>query len=122
MFQPGYLRREHVSDWPYRQRYFCDIHYEVREHPAEGVMLHFRVRGEVNERPFAEEFALHRDTAFNFFSVVSRIAVQHGVRLPPSPIVRARAEYDAMFNDIRAKLGARSGEPVNLDNLAKDGF
>ena len=39
-----------------------------------------------------------------------------------TPIMRNHAEYDAMFEDIREKLGAQPGEAVNLDNLEKDGL
>ncbi len=31
-------------------------------------------------------------------------------------------EFDRMFNDIREKLGAKSGEAVNFDHLEKDGL
>jgi hypothetical protein len=36
--------------------------------------------------------------------------------------MRSHAEYDAMFEDIRDKLGIKPGDPINLDNLEKDGL
>ena len=54
--------------------------------------------------------------------MISRLVAKHG--LPPnhSPIMRAHAEYDAIFEDIRAKLHAKPGEAVDLDHLERDGL
>lgn len=46
-------------------------------------MLHMRLVGEVDGKHFEEVFELHRDVAFNFASVATRIAARHG--LPPTP-------------------------------------
>lgn len=34
-----------------------------------------------------------------------------------SPVMRGHDEYDKVFADIRAKLHAKPGEPVNLDHV-----
>ena len=52
----------------------------------------------------------HRDTAFNFASVISRLVAKHGLPANHSPIMRAHQEYDAIFEDIRARLHAEPGE------------
>ncbi|MBU3057009.1 DUF5064 family protein [Pseudomonas indica] len=121
MFEPGHLHRAStpMGDQP---GYAVDLYYEVRQDPKEGPMLHFRMEGEVGGKRFEEEFEMHRDTAFNFAAVATRIAARHGLPTNHSLIMRAHDEYDRMFEDIREKLGAHSGESVNLDHLEKDGL
>ncbi|MNF08340.1 hypothetical protein D3C80_2087380 [compost metagenome] len=64
---------------------------------------------------------MHRDTAFNFAAVVSKVAVKNGLNPNQTLIMRNHKEYDLIFEDIRRVLGAESGEPVNFDHLDKDG-
>ena len=117
MFTPGHLNRTNVPGGP---QYSIDVFYEVRRDPKEGMLLHFKMSGQVAGRTFVEEFDMHRDTAFNFASLLARAAVKHGLPANESLIMRGHAEYDAMFADIREKLGTKPGDPVNLDNLEKD--
>ena len=122
MFEPGHLHRSSVGALPGTPEFAVDIYYEVRQDAAEGVMLHFRMVGQIEGKQFAEEFELHRDTAFNFASSIMRIASKHGFHPNFGPVLRNHKEYDLMFDDIRNKLKAVPGEPVNLDHLLKDGF
>lgn len=122
MFTPGHLNRAHPSGTPGIPEYNIDVFYEVVRDPKEGTLMHFKMSGEVSGRAFTEEFDMHRDTAFNFASLLSKAAVRHGVPTNASLIMRGHSEYDAMFNDIRDKLGVKPGESVNLDNLEKDGL
>jgi hypothetical protein len=122
MFKPGHLHRANTLATAEMPLFTIDLHYEVRQDPAEGPMLHMRMQGQVDGKAFAEVFELHRDTAYNFASVATRLAHKHGLPTNSSLIMRSHAEYDLMFEDIRAKLDARSGEPVNLDHLGKDGL
>jgi len=117
MFEPGHLHRASLPNQP---AFSIDLYYEVRRDSQEGTMLHFRMRGEVAGKTFEEEFELHRDTAYNFASVATRIAAKHGLPQSFGPILREHKEFDEMFEDIRAKLKAYSGEPVDLDHLGKD--
>ncbi len=121
MFEPGHLHRA-FAGMPGMPTGTIDVHYEVRNDPAEGQMMHFKVAGDIEGKTFVEEFDMHRDTAFNFASLIAKAVTKQG--LPPAitPIMRNHVEYDAMFNDIRDKLGAKPGEAVNLDNLEKDGL
>ncbi|MNC76485.1 hypothetical protein D3C75_1282160 [compost metagenome] len=82
--------------------------------------MHFKMVGDVSGQSFTEEFDMHRDTAFNFASRVAKAAVKYGVPANASLIMRGHKEYDAMFEDIRDKLGVQPGEPVNLDNAEND--
>ncbi|MBF7729317.1 DUF5064 family protein [Pseudomonas sp. N040] len=121
MFEPGHLHRS-FTGLPGMPDGTMDVFYEVRNDPAEGQLMHFKVVGDIAGKVFTEEFDMHRDTAFNFASLVAKAVTKQG--LPPnvSPIMRNHQEYDAMFNDIRDKLGAHSGEAVDLDHLEKDGL
>ncbi|MBM7060523.1 DUF5064 family protein [Pseudomonas sp. UL073] len=118
MFEPGHL---HLTNLPGlgQQDFAIDLYYEVRKDPAEGSVMHFRMVGEIDAKPFEEEFELRRDTAFNFASVATRVAAKHGLHPKFGPVVRSHKEFDAMFEDIREKLNAHSGEPVDLDRLLR---
>ncbi len=62
---------------------------------------------------------LPRDTAFNFASDATRVAQKHGLHPKFGAITRVHKEYDAMFEDIRAKLHAHPGEPVDLERIIR---
>ncbi len=120
MFTPGHLHRDN-NDRPEHMRllppFSVDFYYEVRKDSQHGPMLHMRLVGDVDGRHFDEEFELHRDVAFNFASVATRVAARHGLPLNASPVMRGHDEYDKVFADIRTKLHAKPGDPVNLDHV-----
>jgi len=122
MFEPGHLHHASPPGPAGQPAFSVDIHYEVRRDAQEGLMLHFRMLGEVAGKTFEEAFELHRDTAYNFASVASRLAAKHGLHPDFGPILRDHEDFDNMFEDIRAKLDAHSGDPVDLDHLYKDGL
>ncbi|MDD0844319.1 DUF5064 family protein [Pseudomonas sp. Gutcm_11s] len=119
MFEPGHLHR---ASLPGQMEFSVDLFYEVRNDPKEGQMMHFRMEGHIGGKEFKDEFDLHRDTAFNFASVATRVAAKHGLPTNHSLIMRGHAEFDRMFEDIRDKLHAKPGETVNFDHLEKDGL
>ena len=122
MFEPGHFFRGNSLASGDVPTYAIDLHYEVRKDAAEGPMLHMTLKGEIDGQAFEEAFELHRDMAYNFASVVSRLAHKHGL---PSHVVligHEHAEFDLMFEDIRQRLDAHGGDAVNLDHLQKDGF
>lgn len=122
MFKPGHLHRSSDGTMPGMPEFSADIYYDVRNDPAQGPMMHFRMVGEIDGKPFEDEFELYRDTAFNFASSIGRIAAKHGLHARFGAVLRNHKEYDQMFEDIRAKLKAVPGEPVDLDHLLADGF
>ena len=101
MFTPGHLHRDN-NDRPEHMRllppFSVDFYYEVRKDPQQGPMLHMRLVGDVDGRHFEEEFELHRDVAFNFASVATRIAarltqptvliIHSSLRVPTLPLLR----------------------------------
>ena len=119
MFEPGHLHR---ASLPGQIDFSVDLFYEVRQDPTEGPMMHFRMQGHIAGKAFTDEFELHRDTAFNFASVASRVVAKHGLPTNHSLIMRGHDEFDRMFEDIREKLGGQPGDTVNLDHLEKDGL
>ncbi|MBD9481813.1 DUF5064 family protein [Pseudomonas sp. PDM14] len=119
MFTPGHLHR---SSSPGQPDFTIDFHYDVRQDAKEGPMLHCRLQGSIEGKAFEETFELHRDTAFNFASVATRIAAKHGLPTQHGLIMRGHDAYDRMFEDIREKLGVQSGDTVDLDHLEQDGL
>jgi len=117
MFKPGHVHRELLPDEFNQQKFIYDVYYDVCEEPGEGQMLHIRMEGEINDKPFAEECELHRDMAFNFMNTLTQIVERNGGHPRLGPIMRAHDEFDAMFEDIRHKLGVKPGEPVNLNHF-----
>ncbi|BBP81770.1 hypothetical protein PHLH8_14120 [Pseudomonas sp. Pc102] len=83
--------------------------------------MQFRLLGEVDGERFEEAFALHRDTACNFASVVSRIVAKHGLPPDSGPILRGHEAFEAMFEDTRGQLQVEPGEPVDLDPRSRTG-
>ncbi|WP_312932950.1 DUF5064 family protein [Stutzerimonas nitrititolerans] len=117
MFKPGCLTRARLPGCHAQHRCIYDLQYQVRQDPDHGPMLQIQMRGEVDGKPFTEDFELYRDTAYNVFSRVARIAVRHGLRLRAGPILADRVECDAMYVDIRTRLGLQPGERVDLSHL-----
>ena len=122
MFEPGHIHRATVPGIPGLQEFSIDVYYEARPNAQEGTMLHLRMVGEIEGRHFEEEFEIHRDTAFNFASVISKVAVKNGLNPNNTLIMRNHKEYDLVFEDIRRILGAKPGDQVDFDHLDKDGF
>jgi|SRR5690606_15672381 len=117
MFEPGHLHicrtALQASDFSY------DIHirYEVCENPVEGTSMHFAMEGDVGGNTFQEEFELPRDLAFNFAHDANRIAIKHGLPHTATLPLAMHKDYDLMFEDVRKKLHAESGDPVKQEHL-----
>ncbi len=122
MFEPGHLHLANLPGLPGQPEFSIDLYYDVRQDPEQGSVMHFRMTGEVNGGTFEEEFEMRRDVAFNFASVATRVAAKHGLNPRFGPVVRDHKEYDLMFEDIRQKLHAHSGEPVDLDAMLRRDF
>ncbi|EMC2779747.1 DUF5064 family protein [Pseudomonas aeruginosa] len=118
MFEPGHL---HLVSLPGLDQQDINIHirYEVRQNAESGAYVHFDMDGEIDGKPFSDSFELPRDAAFNFASDATRVAQKHGLHPKFGAITRVHKEYDAMFEDIRAKLHAHPGEPVDLERIIR---
>lgn len=122
MFEPGHVHRTHEPLSEGDIGYSIDFHYDVRDDATKGRMLQGRLEGEIDGKPFKDSFELHQDTAFNFASVITRLLTQHGLHPDAGMIMHDHKEYDEVFEDIRAKLGSKPGDSVDLQHLEEDGF
>lgn len=116
MFEPGHL---HLQAMPGLDQQEIDAHiyYEIRKDAEKGTYVHFTMKGEIDRNAFTEEWDMPKEQAFNFASDATRIAQKHGLHPRFGAVVRNHKEYDAMFEDIRQKLGTHSGDPVDLDKV-----
>jgi hypothetical protein len=116
MFEPGHL---HITRTKLQEKdfgYNFHVRYEVNQNPSEGACMLFAMEGEINGKAFKEEFELTKDKAYNFASDAFHLAVKHG--MPKGVDIRQlHGEYDQMFEDIRAKLDMKSGDPVKPEHL-----
>lgn len=117
MFEPGHVHRKVPQSEFNPQAFSFDVYYDVREDPKEGQMLHLRMEGEIEGKPFADECELHRDMAYDFMRALTQIAVRNGFHPRMGPVLREHGEYDAMYKDIRAKLGLKPGDPIDLSHI-----
>ena len=113
MFEPGHVHLSNPVAALGLPPYNVDFYYEVRSGLKEGVMVHFRMVGQIADKPFEETFEMSHDTVFNFASVVGKLAAKHGMPINHSPVVRHHKEFDATFEDIRAKLKVAVGGPLS---------
>src|SRR5690606_9586372 len=114
MFEPSHLHRASLpGDSP---AWHLDLHYHVQQDAREGPMLHLRLPGELDGKPFVEELRLHRDSAPTFASLVARVAERHGLPVAAhSPVLPDHEEYVRMSEDIRERLALQPGDPVDLE-------
>jgi hypothetical protein len=113
-FEPGHLHIEHHALNEDDYSFKLSIHYEVSQDPEEGML--FKMHGSVEDKELKEEFFLPKDQAFDFARHATRIAQKYGLPKDAS-IGSVHKEYDLMFEDIRARLDVKSGDPVKPEHL-----
>ncbi len=115
-FEPGHLHIErhalNKDDFSYN---LC-IDYEVATDPKEGKGMLFKLHGSVEGKELSEEFFLPKDQAFDFARHATRIAQKYGLPKTAS-IGSIHKYYDEMFEDVRAQLDVKSGDPVKPEHL-----
>jgi hypothetical protein len=120
MFEPGHVHLSNPVAALGLPTYNADFYYEVRPGGKDGPVVHFRMVGEIDGKPFKEAFEMSHDTVFNFASTVGKIAAKHGMPVNHSPVLRHHKEFDATFEDIRAKLKAIIGGPLSAHDPNAD--
>lgn len=120
MFQPGHVHLTNPVGSFGLPPYNIDSYYEVRPGAKEGPVVHFRMVGEIAGKPFEEEFEMSHDTVFNFASTIGKVAAKHGMPVNHSPVLRHHKEFDATFEDLRAKLKAIIGGPLSAHDPNAD--
>ncbi|BBP75218.1 DUF5064 domain-containing protein [Pseudomonas gingeri NCPPB 3146 = LMG 5327] len=115
-FEPGHLHIErhalNKDDYSYN---LC-IDYELAQDPREGKGMQFTLHGSIEEKPVKESFFLAKDQAFDFARHATRIAQQYGLPKNAS-IASMHKYYDEMFEDVRAQLHVKSGDPMKPEHL-----
>ncbi len=113
MFEPGHAHIANPVGSFGLPSYSMDIYYEVRPGAKDGPVVHFRMVGEIDGKPLEEAFEMSHDTVFNFASTIGKIAGKYGMPPNHSPVMRHHKEFDATFEDLRAKLKVAVGGPLS---------
>ncbi len=116
-FEPGHLHIERHALNSDDYSYNLYIDYEVSQDPKEGTGMLFKMHGSVEGKDLNEEFFLPKDQAFDFARYASRIAHKYGMPTDAG-IGSMHKEYDQMFEDVRAQLDVKPGDPVKPEHLA----
>jgi hypothetical protein len=116
-FEPGHLHLERHALNQDDVSYDVCIDYQISQDPPEGKGMAFTMHGTIQGRAFKDDFYLPKDQAYNFASNVTKIAERHGIPKALSSIGSTHKHYDAMFDDVRMQLGAKSGDPVKPEHL-----
>lgn len=116
-FEPGHLHIERHALNKDDVSYNICIDYEVQQDPQEGKGILFNMHGTIQGHEMEEKFFLPKDQAYNFGRNVTRIAEKYGIPKMYSAIGSMHKNYDSMFEDVRAQLGMKSGDPVKPEHL-----
>lgn len=116
-FEPGHLHIERHALNNNDVSYNICIDYEVHQDPKEGKGMLFTMHGNIQGKEMEEKFFLTKDQAYNFGSNVTKIAEKYGIPKAYSSIGSMHKNYDDMFEDVRAQLDMKSGDPVKPEHL-----
>ncbi|WP_312933629.1 DUF5064 family protein [Pseudomonas sp.] len=117
IFNPGHLHIERHALNKTDHSYNLCIDYEVFQDPKEGAGMTFRVHGTIDDTPMDDSVFLPKDQAFDFARHITRLAEKHGLPKDATSLTSSHAFYDLMFEDVRAQLGVKSGDPVKPEHL-----
>lgn len=115
-FEPGHLHLERHALGKDDHSFNLSIDYQVEHDPKEGIGMQFRLHGTVEDKAVDESFFLPKDQAFDFARHATRIAQKYGLPKTAS-IGSVHKYYDDMFEDVRAQLDVKSGDPVKPEHL-----
>ncbi|MGA8137713.1 MULTISPECIES: DUF5064 family protein [Pseudomonas] len=116
-FTPGHLHIERHALNKDDFSYNLSFDYEVAQDPKEGTGMRFTLHGTIEGKSLDESFFMPKDQAFDFARVASHIAQKYGMPKNAS-IISLHKYYDEMFEDVRAKLDVKSGDPMKLEHLS----
>lgn len=116
-FTPGHLHIERHALNQADHSYNLSVDYSLFQDPKEGVGMNFRLHGSIDDKAVDETFFLPKDQAFDFARYVTRLAEKHGLPKNASSIAASHTFYDLMFEDVRAQLNVKSGDPVKPEHL-----
>ncbi|MFJ2538048.1 DUF5064 family protein [Pseudomonas sp. NPDC087614] len=116
-FVPGHLHIERHALNKDDVSYDLCLDYEVFTDPKEGKGMQFTMHGSIQGKGMKETFFLPKDQAYNFARDMTRIAEKYGIPKTHASIGSVHKHYDAMFEDVRAQLNMKSGDPVKPEHL-----
>ena len=118
-FEPGHMHLQRMALTRDDLGYDLHVHYEPTQDANEGTGIAFHLHGTVDGTAVDDRFFLPRDQVLpSFLMRLSRTAQSY--LTPPKRfdnLVSPHPVYDAMFEDLRAKLNLHSGEPVKPNHL-----
>lgn len=117
IFEPGHLHIERHALNKDDVSYDLCLDYEVFTDPNEGKGMQFTLHGNIQGQDMKETFFLPKDQAYNFARDVTRIVEKYGIPKTHSSIGSQHKHYDLMFEDVRAQLNMKSGDPVKPEHL-----
>ncbi|RBL70343.1 DUF5064 family protein [Pseudomonas sp. MWU13-2625] len=117
IFEPGHLHIERHALNKDDVSYDLCLDYQVFTDPKEGKGMQFTLHGSIQGKDMKETFFLPKDQAYNFARDVTRIVEKYGIPKTHSSIGSQHKHYDLMFEDVRAQLNMKSGDPVKPEHL-----
>jgi len=117
-YEPGHVHIERKALSSTDHSYDLKVDYEAISDPKEGRGVEFHMHGSIEGKPVDEKFFLTKSAVLpSFLMKLSRIAQSY---LPPPKkfenLNSPHKLYDHMFEDIREKMGMKSGDPVKLED------
>lgn len=117
-FEPGHVHIERMALNNNDHSYDLNINYEVAQDPKEGRGVQFRMHGSIEGKPVDEKFFLAKDQVLpSFLSVATRKAQSYMPSKKFESLGSTHKIYDLMFEDIRAQLDVKSGDPIKPEHL-----
>ncbi len=120
-FEPGHLHIERHALTKQDYSYNLTVDYEVTQNPTEGQGIQFHLHGTVGDEsrsaPVDETFFMAKDQAYNFAHEISTLLKKKFGAIQGNEITSLHDVYDKMFEDIRSKLGVKSGDPIKPEHL-----
>ncbi|WP_416422651.1 DUF5064 family protein [Pseudomonas sp. App30] len=116
-FEPGHLHIQRTALQPTDFSYDIKLDYQVLHEASRGKYVQFDVEGHINDKTFKDQFELGKDDWYNFASAADHIARKNGLPTTSVLSLSMHSHYDAVFEDIRSKIGAQSGDAVSPEHL-----
>lgn len=119
-YEPGHVHIQRAALNRDDHSYDLNIEYETAQDPAEGQGIHFRMHGSIEGKAVDEQFFLARDQVLPSFLMLLTRKAQAFLAAPKKfeNLGSPHKIYDFMFEDIRAKLDVKSGDPIKPEHLA----
>ncbi|MBK5009973.1 DUF5064 family protein [Pseudomonas sp. S60] len=118
-YEPGHVHIERTALNKNDHSYDLKVDYEASTDPTEGRGIQFRMHGNIEGKPVDEAFFLPKDQVLPSFLMQLTRRAQAYLAAPKKfeSLASPHRIYDWMFEDIRAKLDVKSGDPIKPEHL-----